>query len=180
MTASWLDYLSTFGSIATPILVLVLTAIGWSVRAGLERRQELEDKLREDRISIYNKLLEPFIILFMTDAAWQADPKNKNKNKGDIATRTMLSLEYRQTAFRLSLICSDAVVKAYNDLLQYFYQRGDPGMPPDQSDLKNMVSLVGNLLLEIRKSMGNEATKLDNWSMVEWFITDAPQYRGMR
>jgi hypothetical protein len=174
-----LDYLSAFGSIATPVLVLILTAIGWNVRTRLQRRQELEDRLREDRISIYNALLEPFIMLFMTDTAWRSDPKNKNKDKGEIATRKMLSLEYRQTAFRLSLIGSDAVVKAYNDLLQYFYQRSDPESPPDPSDLKKMMSLLGALLLEIRKSMGNEATKLDNWSMLEWFITDARQYRGL-
>ena len=36
-----------------------------------------------------------------------------------------------------------------------------------------MMSLIGLLLLEIRKSMGNEETKLNEWDMLEWFITDA-------
>lgn len=176
MTESiWLDYINAIGSITTPVLVLILTAIGWNVRTRFQRRQELEDKLREDRIITYDKLLEPFIILFMTDVAWQADPKNKNKNKRDIAMQIMLSLEYRQIAFRLSLIGSDAVVKAYNELLQFFFQH--EGLP-DPSDLKKMISLIADLLLEIRKSMGNEATKLDNWGMVEWFIIDARKYRN--
>lgn len=49
---SLLDYLNAIGSIATPVLVLILTAIGWNVRTRLQRRQELEDKLREDRIAV--------------------------------------------------------------------------------------------------------------------------------
>jgi hypothetical protein len=82
---TWLDYIKAFGSIATPFFVPILTGIGWNIRTRLERRQELEDQLREDRITIYNELLEPFIILFMTDAAWQSDPKNKYTRKDGIA-----------------------------------------------------------------------------------------------
>jgi hypothetical protein len=31
------------------------------------------------------------------------------------------------------------------------------------------------LLLEIRKSMGNENTQLDLWEMIEWFMKDAAE-----
>jgi hypothetical protein len=90
----------------------------------------------------------------------------------------MLSLEYRQKAFRLSLVGSDSVVLAYNNLMQYFYQRNDQTQqPPAPVDVKEMMSLLGRFLLEIRRSMGNEATKLDNWGMLEWFLTDARKYR---
>lgn len=111
-----LDYFTAIGSVATPILVLILTGFGWRLRTRLERTIPLEDKLREDRIGTYNKILEPFIILLTSDAAWQADPKNKNKNQ--LAQRKLISLEYREQGFRLSLVGSDAVVKAYNDLMQ--------------------------------------------------------------
>jgi hypothetical protein len=37
--------------------------------------------------------------------------------------------------------------------------------------------LLGSFLLEIRRSMGNEDTDLDNLEMIEWFITDARKYR---
>ena len=43
------------------------------------RRLEVEDKLREDRVTTYNGILEPFIVFLMTDAAWQSNPKNKNR-----------------------------------------------------------------------------------------------------
>jgi hypothetical protein len=178
---TWLDYLNAFssaiGNIATPIVVALLTYFIWKWQTRAQRRQELEDKLRDDRISIYNDLLAPFVIHFMPEGAWRSDPKNKNKNKSEVFARMLLSLEYRQTGFRLSLIGSDAVIRSYNDLMQYFYQR-PPQPAPHLSDVKAMVSLLGTLLLEIRRSMGNEATKLDNWSMLEWFITDARQVRA--
>jgi len=43
------------GSISTPILVLVLTALGWKARTSIKRRIELENKLRDDRIEIYGR-----------------------------------------------------------------------------------------------------------------------------
>ena len=77
---TWLDYLVVAGTIATPILVLLLSGIGWRLRNRLERQFVLEDKLRADRIRIYNDILKPFILLLTTDAAWQSEPKNKHKN----------------------------------------------------------------------------------------------------
>ncbi len=108
---TWLDYLSAIGAITTPILVLGLTAMGWKIRHGLERRFDLDAKLREDRITAYNEILEPFIILLMSDPAWKADPKNKGKDKNQLAMQTMLSLAYRRHAFKLSLVGADSVVK---------------------------------------------------------------------
>lgn len=172
----WIEYIAAFGSIATPVLVLTLTAIGWRLRRRLDRQLELEDKLREDRIDIYNHILEPFIILLMSDAAWHHDKQNRGKEKGEVAIGKMLSLEYRKHAFKLSLVGSDLVVLAYNDLFQHFYAQGDN---PDASEnnLKTMMALLGNFLLQIRRSMGNESTALNQWQMLEWFITDARKLR---
>ncbi|MBG6079829.1 hypothetical protein [Rubrivivax gelatinosus] len=173
----WLDYLTAVGSVATPIFVLILTAVGWKLRQSVERERELEDKLREDRINTYNLILEPFIILFMTDAAWAMDKANRGKDKGEIATAKMLSLEYRKYAFKLSLVGSDAVVIAYNDLMQFFYSHGEIAAPTEEI-LKKVMSLLGAFLLEIRRSMGNETTKLSNWQMLEWFMQDARKWRA--
>ncbi len=174
----WLDYLAALGSIATPVLVLALTAVGWRFRRRMERQLELEDKLREDRIAIYNHILEPFIILLMTDVAWQHDKQNKGRDKNDIATGKMLSLEYRKYAFKLSLVGSDQVVLAYNDLFQHFYTQGD-NPEVSEENLKTMMALLGNFLLQIRRSMGNEATQLNQWQMLEWFITDARKWHDV-
>ena len=175
----WLDYLEAVGTISTPILVLVVGTTVWKYRQSIELNIKLEEQLRDDRIEIYNQILEPFIVLLMSDAAWASDPKNKNKDKSKFATTKMLSLEYKKTSFRLSLIGSDSVVSAYNDLCQYFYNRADMSSS-SPSDIRETISLLGSFLLEIRKSMGNESTKIDNWGMVEWFLTDVKGLRETR
>jgi len=176
MEKHWLDYVTAIGSIATPIMVLALTALGWRMRHRLDRRLALEDKLRADRIDTYNQILEPFIILLMSDAAWETDKQNRGRNKNDVAGAKLLSLDYRKQAFKLSLVGSDAVVAAYNNLMQYFYAQGNAASP-SSGDPREMMALLGTFLLEIRRSMGNEATKLTNWQMLEWFLTDARTWR---
>ncbi len=91
---TWVDYITALGSVATPLLVIALSAVGWKVKSSIDRKTDLENKLRDDRVEIYNQILEPFIILLMSDAAWDSDKKNKNKNKNDFATNKMLTLEY--------------------------------------------------------------------------------------
>jgi len=177
MDKNWIDYLGAIGSIATPVLVLALTAVGWRLRRKLERRADLEDRLREDRINTYNHILEPFIIMLMTDAAWQHDKQNKGKDKNEVAIGKLLSLEYRRHGFKLSLVGSDKVVLAHNNLLQHFYSQGENPVATD-TNVKTMMSLLGTFLLEIRRSMGNETTQLDQWQMLEWFLTDARKLRN--
>lgn len=167
----WLDYLTALGAVMTPVLVITLTGVGWKFRKKIDRRQELEDKLREDRIEIYNVILEPFTLLMMSKTAWEHDKKNKNKNKDETAITTLLSLEYRKVASKLTLVADDEVVLAYNDLMQFFFNQGEEASPSD-TNLKLMLEYLGKFLLRIRKSMGNETTKLDHWQMLEWFMTD--------
>jgi len=171
----WISYLTVFGAVATPLLVAVLGALGWRLRTRIERQIDLERKLRDDRIEIYSHILEPFIVVFMSDAAWKSDPKNKNRDKNDLGARQILSLDYRKTGFRLALLGSDGVVKAYNELMQYFFAA--PEGKADEKHVVGMLERIGTLLLEIRKSMGNETTTLDRWAMLEWFITDARKHR---
>jgi len=176
--ATWLDYVNAVGSVATPVLVLGLAGIGWRLRSRLERRFALEDKLRQGRVQTYNQILEPFILLLTSDAAWKSNPKTKNADKNAMAMEKMLSFEYRSQGFQLSLVGSDAVVKAYNNLMQYFFQRGTQSAAAGEADVREMMTFLGRFLLEIRRSMGNESTELDGWDMLEWFMSDARKLRA--
>jgi len=178
-----LDTISAIATLVTPFLLLGLGGIGWIITNKVQvsknrevskdtRIRDLEDKLREDRIKIYNSILEPFFLLFTSEQAFAKDPKFKNKNKNDLAMAKMLSVEYREVGFKLSLVANDSVVRSYNKLMQYFYHtEKDPR--PIEDKVCDWLALIGNLLLEIRKSMGNESSTLDRWEMVEWFMTDA-------
>lgn len=178
-----LDTIAAIATLATPVLLAILSAIGWLLKNKIEtsraerdiqqaRIRELEDKLREDRIATYNALLDPFFLLFTTEASLATDPKFKNKNKNDIAINQMLSFEYRQIGFKLSLVANDEVVRAYNALMQFFYHTEADQRPLDQKT-SNWIALMATLLLEIRRSMGNQNSNLDRWEMIEWFMQDA-------
>ncbi|AOS82947.1 hypothetical protein BIU88_01565 [Chlorobaculum limnaeum] len=192
MGKNWLDYITAIGSIFTPILVLLLTGIGWHIKAKIERNRteeykvqarirELEDMLRVDRIEIYNQLLEPFFVLFTSDAIFASDPEFKGNNKEQLSIGKMLTVEYRKVGFKLSLVADDAVVRAYNNLMQFFYKGESEGLSGQELLIKTSqwIKLLSDLLLEIRKSMGNEHTSLNNWEMIEWFMSDAESLREM-
>lgn len=168
---STIDMFMAFATIATPIILIIFAGVGWMIKYSFERRADLENKLRDDRIRIYNTILEPFTLLFMPKTAWEANEENIGIDKDAKAVKIVYSMEYRQASLKLSLIADDAVVLAYNEFLQFFYQSEKFNNLPSSERTKKTLHLLGNLLLEIRKSMGNE-TKIDNWQMLEWFITD--------
>jgi hypothetical protein len=192
MERDWLDYATGIGAIITPLLVLFLTGVGWHIKSKLEssrakntraedRIRELEDKLREDRIETYNLLLEPFFVVFTSDAVFAQDPKYKGKNKDQLGIGKMLTVEYRKVGFKLALLADDSVVRAYNALMQFFYKGEHEGL--DEQELlvttSQWIELLAQLLLEIRRSMGNSDTELSNWEMIEWFMSDADKMREL-
>jgi hypothetical protein len=191
---STLDYIVAIATVSTPIFLAFLGGFGWFIKSRVEASQakqqtllakqqrdservkELEDKLREDRIATYNAILEPFFLLFMTDAAFATDRKYKGVKKDDLALQRMLSVEYRQYGFKLSLVADDEVVRAYNKLMQLFYHT-DKDPAPLQHKTVRWIALMGDFLLEIRRSMGNQSSSLDRWEMIEWFMSDAPTFK---
>jgi len=143
-----IDNLGTIGSLLTPILLVISGFVVWRYQKATERRIKLEEQLRDERIDIYNQILEPFITLLMSDQAWQANPKNKKRDKVQIAVSRMLSLEYRKASFQLVLRGSDAVVHAYNNLMK----KAISGTPNDASDGTDMIALFGTLLLKSERA----------------------------
>ena len=165
MERDWIDYVA---ALASPVLValftVMLTIIGWKYRQTWERNLKLEEQLRTDRVEIYKRVIEPFLIAFASDEAWKAE--NKKMGKNEALNSMITSMDYRKTSFFLTLIGSDGVVNAHKNLFQYVYKS------EGNIDPSNVLLLLGNFLLEIRKSMGNESTAIDQLGMLEWFITD--------
>ncbi|MCY4186267.1 MAG: hypothetical protein OXD45_13275 [Rhodobacteraceae bacterium] len=62
---------TSVGSIATPILVLWFGFAFTRKQKEIDRKIKLEEQLRDDRIEIYNSILEPYIILKqLTHDSW--------------------------------------------------------------------------------------------------------------
>ena len=182
-----IELITVIGTIATPILLIVLSGIGWFIKSRLEtsqkaeeelrrRAEKLEEEIRGDRLQVYNDILEPFIMLFTKEEASSGNRAHRGKSKKERALEIMLSLKYRQAAFKLTLFANDGVVKAYNELMQFSYKmestaESSEGHDPNATSLQ-ILGVFGAFLLEIRKSVGNEASSLSNFEMLEWMIKD--------
>lgn len=155
-----MNWLQTLGP---TILVVIGGIISWLLKSKYEEFRNLKEKLHEDQRQIYRKILDPYIRLFA---------ESKDKDTG-IAHRQLLSYEFRKIAFDFNLIGSDNAILAYNKLMQHVYksekQEGING--------KELMRLWGELLLEIRKSLGNKRTKLNEYDMLEGMIKDIEELK---
>ena len=130
-----IELITVFGTLATPVMLIVISGIGWYFKSRMEaswkteaewrrRAEKLEEAIREDRLAVYNAILEPFIIMFTKEEAFSGNRGQKGRTKEKRLSEIMQSVQYRQSAFKLSLFANDDVVKAYNNLLQTCYQMG--------------------------------------------------------
>jgi len=150
-----MDWLQILG----PTLLMVLGGIiTWFIKSRIEELRAIEEKLREERRNIYAQILDPYIRLF-------ADIKGKGP---DEALKRITSYDYRKTAFDLNLFGSDEVIRAFNNLMKHTYEAEATG----NQDPEEMMRLWGKLLLEIRKSLGNKKTKLNEFDMLRAMIKD--------
>jgi len=142
-----------------PSLLMVLGGIiTWFIKSRVEELRATEEKLREERRKIYRQILDPYIYIF-------ADLKGQGPTQ---AIEKIISCEYRKTAFDLNLFGSDEVVRAYNAFMKHAYEAESTG----KQDPKEMMHLWGSLLLQIRRSLGNKKTKLNNLDMLRAMIKD--------
>ena len=146
-----------------PSLLMVLGGIvTWFIKSRVEELRATEQRLREERRKIYSQILDPYIRLF-------ADLKGQGPAQ---AIKKITSYDYRRTSFDLNLFGSDEVIRAYNALMKHTYEAESTG----RQDPKEMMRLWGSLLLEIRKSLGNKKTKLNEIDMLQTMIKDIDNF----
>ncbi len=152
-----------------PTLLIVVggaagSIITWIIRSRLEELRAIEERLSVERRKVYSEILDPYVKLF-------ASLKLKDEGVSIIEqeiTPQISSYEYRKTIFELGLLGSDEVVRAYNNLMQYFFKLD----ATEKQDMRETIRLWGTLRLEIRKSLGNKRTKLNALDMLRGEITD--------
>lgn len=167
-----LDWITAVSSVVTPILLVVLSFVFAKISRTQERIQNLQEKLQADRIAVYNSILEPYIVMAVPDDILHKQKKyqRSDKGSGDIAAEIISTTEYKQAEFKLLLIGSDSAVQAYNNLKKYYYSGKLDGTI---ETTKAVMTLIAKLVLEIRKSVGNENTKLSYRDAIWWFVKDA-------
>ena len=152
-----MNWMQTLGPTA---LLLIGGAVSWFIKRRYEELRLLQEKLREDRRKTYAEILEPYIMIF---TGISGDSKLTDK-----AIKKVKSLEYRKTAFDLSLIGSDEAVRTYNALMQQFYRDDETG----KQDPSLLMRSFGKVLIAIRKDLGNKKTKLNELDMLKAMIKD--------
>lgn len=135
--------------LVTPFVAAVVGFAVWYFQSQIDTIRRAQDRLHDDRRKVYADVLEPIIRLF----AGIRDQKETQK-----ALQQIRSFEWRRSAFEFSLIGSDDVVRAFNEMMQYIY-RFDPNSGPQIHPVE-LMRLLGAFLLEIRKSVGEPKTSL--------------------
>jgi len=148
-----------------PLLMALGGLLTWIMKSKIEELRSIEEKLRGERTNIYAQILDPYIRLFSA-------LHGKGPNE---AFEKITSYDYRKTAFDLNLFGSDEVVSAYNNLMQHAYKAEATG----NQDPREMMKFWGKLLLEIRKSLGNKKTKLNEVDMLKGMIKDIEKLERM-
>lgn len=140
--------------IAVPVLLALGAALAWAVRSTIEDYREAERQLADERRTLYEAVLEPFVLPFIAaddEATVEAE-----------TNRIFASPEYKRAVFELTLYASDDVVRAFGD------------MTNNQSLLVPVHSLVlwSRALLAVRKSLGNKGTQLKPSDILRTTIND--------
>ncbi len=143
-------------ALGVPILMFIGGLITWFLKTKKEDLRAIEEKALEKRIETYNTLLNPFIVMF----------SNKDKKTMNDAIKKIQSTEYRKAGFDLITFGSDEMVNAYNSMMQGFYKSNE------QTDTKLTMKNFARFLLSIRKDVYNKNTKLKEWDMLKFMITD--------
>ena len=146
-------------ALGAPLLVFIGGLISWLLKNRREELKAIEERALERRIETYNKILNPFIIL-LSGKIIKNDSKIKQKALDEI-----LSIDYRKAGFNLITFGSDDMVTSYNKMMQGFYNS-------ENEDTKNTLKNFANFVLSIRKDVYNKNTKLKDWDMLEFMITD--------
>jgi hypothetical protein len=147
-----------FQSLVPTLLVILGGVVTWFLKSKVEELRAAEERLQSDRRKIYSQILDPYIRFF----------SDSDDNGIKYATELITSFEYKKTGYELNLIGSDDVVNAHNDLMTHGHKAEASG----EYDNHELLRLLGTLLLEIRRSLGNKKTKLSSTDMLRASIKD--------
>ncbi len=153
--SDWLEF-------ANILLLILGGGVGYIIKGKIEENRRIKEGIYEKQRQLYIEILEPYIKLFTKMATGEKDI--------DVIVNEMQTYEYRKKAFELNLFGSDEVIKSMNKYWQHIYSH-DNNLGEDKGS-KQILLLFGDILIEVRKSLGNKHTQLKNIDMFKFFIKD--------
>ena len=161
----------TWLHLATTVMLAVLSVFVWRYKQAVQRRAKKEDRLNDELFKLYDKVLEPYLLIMGNDQVWKANKKYRGKSKEEVAMGLIVKPDYQEAIFKLTLIAPHYVVSALNEFLTHSRKveaRNEemPGQPEDS------IRQLGKLLRAVRKGFGHDFTPVRDLDMVKWFIGD--------
>ena len=151
-------------AVAAAVISLIVVIIPLVIQHRLQALRQQQEKLREQRLELYLNLLDPHIQLFAS--------LNKSNRKAaeQAAIRKLLSPEYMRNTFQFAMIGSDDVVRKHNALRQF--AANNPSGSPTGEFEGSILECFGDLVLAIRRDLGNKKTRLTPIDMFKPVIKD--------
>jgi hypothetical protein len=138
--------MTDFFTTATPYLLAVLAGLGWLYRREYERRRDVENQVSERKYNAYIKLINIFFDMFK---ATRGGPPVKD-----------LELRMFDVNKELMLFASDRVLQIVHRWLEES-RRGTVDL-----------NRLGEIIVAIRKDMGNSRTRIRSEDMLRQLILD--------
>lgn len=145
------------GSSLTIVLTAIIAGIGYVLKIEIEKRREIEKQLSEKKYGVYISIIELFFSMFET--IW------KNKEQGNVSEETIDKLF--KIVEGLVIYGSDNVVKKFA-----YWKTQAAG-----SNGSDALVLFIDVIIEIRKDMGNQNTKMNMDDLLGMLIIDYESYK---
>lgn len=152
-----------FKILGPTLLVILGGIISWTIQTRVQKLNILKEELRKERIKKYNEIIYPIVVMY-----------SQRGGGAEKASKIVTSIDYRKAAFDLNFWSSDSVISSYNNLMQFIYKREK--RENKLSDTKDLLNLLGILLLDIRKDVGNDKTSLKSIDMLRSMISDIDSF----
>lgn len=147
MQTSWNTIVSVL-AVFTPILLVILAGVGWLYRHEKERREAVERQLSEHKYKAYITLLDIFFDMIKETKEDKVINQNKIVNRMIDANKNLI------------LYGSDEVVCTYQKWLD-IARNGKVGLKQ-----------FGEIVISMRRDMGNWNTKITPKDVLQQFILD--------
>ena len=145
-----------FKNIDPTILTLVSGSIGFIISKIIEDLKESKQRIYEQKRTYYNELIKPFRDILKN---------SKSKNGKNELTPKQIA-DAMDTAFDNILYASDEVIEKYGR----FRNNSTNNEQENSNNVDKTLKLFADLLLAMRKDLGNKYTTLDEVHILRMFI----------
>lgn len=149
-------YFDWFQKIDPTFLTIISGAIGYTVSKIIEDQKESKQRIYEQKRKYYNELIKPFRDILRNIKLKHGNTELNNKQIG----------EAMDSAFDNILYASDEVLDKYGR----FRNNSTNEEASGEKNMYKTMKLFTNLLLEMRKDLGNKYTNLDEVHLLRMFV----------